>query len=169
MVFLISAIVCMMGSATFHLFFQMSVKAHKYLLRVDYGGISLLILGSTFPPFYYGFYCDTLVRYFYLFTVGSACLAVYVISIFDFIHREEWRKVKGFMYGSLGLFAAIPTIHLYIRESIASVDSDYLPFKDSFIYYLLMGLSYLGGLAIYVLRVPERFYPGKFDIIVIIF
>lgn len=32
-----------------------------------------------------------------------------------------------------------------------------------------MGTSYLGGLAIYTLRIPERFFPGKFDIIVIIF
>jgi adiponectin receptor len=30
-----------------------------------------------------------------------------------------------------------------------------------------MGTSYLGGLAIYTLRIPERFFPGKFDIIVI--
>jgi len=29
-----------------------------------------------------------------------------------------------------------------------------------------MGGSYLGGLAIYVLRIPERFKPGKFDLIV---
>ena len=107
---------CMGGSACFHLFFQMSEKANKYLLRVDYGGISLLILGSSFPPFYYGFYCETFLRYFYLITVGSACLAAYIVSIFDFIHTEKWRRVKGAMYGSLGIFAGVPAIHLYLRE-----------------------------------------------------
>ena len=115
-VFLVSAIMCMGGSALFHLFYQMSATANRYLMRVDYAGISLLILGSTFPPFYYGFYCDFLLRYFYLILVGSACTAVYVISIFDFIHTEPWRKIKGIMYGSLGLFAGVPTLHLYIRE-----------------------------------------------------
>jgi hypothetical protein len=30
-----------------------------------------------------------------------------------------------------------------------------------------MGASYLGGLVFYVFRIPERFRPGKFDIIVI--
>lgn len=94
----------------------MSEAANKYLMRVDYGGISLLVLGSCFPPFYYGFYCDNFLRYFYLITVGSACLAAYVVSIFDFIHTEKWRKVKGLMYGSLGLFAGVPAVHLYIRE-----------------------------------------------------
>jgi adiponectin receptor len=85
-------------------------------MRVDYAGISLLILGSSFPPFYYGFYCDPIIRYLYLFTVGSACLAVYIISIFDFIHTDKWRRVKGYMYGSLGLFAGVPAFHLYLRE-----------------------------------------------------
>jgi adiponectin receptor len=28
-----------------------------------------------------------------------------------------------------------------------------------------MGASYLIGVAIYISRVPERFYPGKFDFI----
>jgi len=85
-------------------------------MRVDYGGISLLILGSCFPPFFYGFYCDFYVRYFYLFFIGSACLAAYIISIFDYIHTAKLRSVKGIMYGSLGLFAGVPAMHLYLRE-----------------------------------------------------
>jgi adiponectin receptor len=28
----------------------------------------------------------------------------------------------------------------------------------------LMGLSYVGGAMIYKFKIPERFYPGKFDI-----
>lgn len=32
-----------------------------------------------------------------------------------------------------------------------------------------MGSSYLFGLALYTLRIPERFFPGKFDILVILF
>ncbi len=41
-----------------------------------------------------------------------------------------------------------------------------LPFESTFPLYLLMGGSYLGGLAIYIARIPERFKPGYFDIIV---
>jgi adiponectin receptor len=85
-------------------------------MRVDYAGISLLVLGSTFPPFYYGFYCDPLIRNGYMLFIGTACFTVYVISIFDFIHTEKWRRVKGVMYASLGLFAGVPAVHLYIRE-----------------------------------------------------
>lgn len=106
-------------------------------MRVDYAGISLLILGSTFPPFYYGFYCDPFLRNLYLCIIGIACFSVYVISIFDFIHTEPWRKIKGIMYGSLGIFAGVPAIHLYLREYYQYIISnrfykeeinDYLPF-----------------------------------------
>jgi hypothetical protein len=41
-----------------------------------------------------------------------------------------------------------------------------LPFASTLPLYLLMGTSYLGGLAIYIARIPERFKPGWFDIIV---
>jgi hypothetical protein len=41
-----------------------------------------------------------------------------------------------------------------------------LPFASTLPLYLLMGASYLGGLAIYIARIPERFKPGWFDIIV---
>ena len=85
-------------------------------MRVDYSGISLLILGSSFPPFFYGFYCDPSIRNLYLFIVGMACFSAYFVSIFDFIHTEPWRRVKGAMYGSLGIFAGVPGIHLYLTE-----------------------------------------------------
>lgn len=141
-VFLVSAIMCLFGSSLFHLFYQMSEKASRYLMRVDYAGISLLILGSTFPPFYYGFYCDFWIRYIYLFTVGFACLTVYIISIFDFIHTEPWRKIKGCMYGSLGIFAGVPSIHLYLREYTIVHHYFLGTFVKKFLtFYLLMNLS----------------------------
>jgi adiponectin receptor len=76
----------------------------------------LLVCGSTFPPFYYGFYCDILIQTIYLVVIGSCCTTVYIISIFDFIHQEKYRKMKGIMYGSLGILAGVPTFHLYLRE-----------------------------------------------------
>jgi len=43
---------------------------------------------------------------------------------------------------------------------------DNLDFGPSLPYYLIMGVSYLGGLTIYATKVPERYCPGKFDIFV---
>jgi len=69
------------------------------------------------------------------------------------------------MYGSLGIFAALPGVHLaYISISAAGGPNDSLDFVPSIPYYLTMGCSYLGGLVVYATKVPERYCPGKFDI-----
>ena len=38
-------------------------------------------------------------------------------------------------------------------------------FTEAVKYFLLMGVFYVAGVFIYILRVPERFYSGKFDYI----
>jgi adiponectin receptor len=83
---------------------------------LDYAGISILIFGSVFPPLYYGFYCDAFLQVFYIGINGVTCISVYIISIMDFIHTEKWRRFKGIMYGSLGIFAGAASIHLFARS-----------------------------------------------------
>ena len=58
-VMLISAIICLSFSAIFHLFCALDQEAHEFLNRMDYAGISILIAGSCYPPYFYFFYCNT--------------------------------------------------------------------------------------------------------------
>jgi len=95
---------------------------------------------------------------------GIACAVVFSLSMMDFMHTEKYRKVKGIMYGSLGIFTALPTIHLVTNSFSVGPENDYLPFTNSVPYYASMGLGYLGGLVIYVFRCPERYRPGKYDV-----
>lgn len=57
-VFLTGAIICLTGSALFHWFFVHSEVTSVFLARLDYAGISFLIAGSCYPPYYYFFYCN---------------------------------------------------------------------------------------------------------------
>jgi len=163
-VFLICAMFCLSGSTIFHLFFVLNIKTSQMLQRLDYAGISFLIYGSTFPPIYYGFYCQPMFYQFYLFFTGAPCFIVFVTSMMDFIYTEKYRKMKGFMYGGLGLLTAFPLVHLCFNSMQVSPENDYLPFVDALPYYILMGASYLGGLSIYLSRCPERYRPGKYDL-----
>jgi len=86
------------------------------MLCFDYAGISLLISGSTFPPLVYSFYCEPHVYVGYATVIGIACLIVFVMSLFDTLHLPEYRKIKGILYGSLGIFAGFPIIHLAFKE-----------------------------------------------------
>lgn len=56
-VFLVSAALCLTCSTCFHLFYVVNKNYYRIFLRMDYAGVSLLISGSTFPIFYYAFYC----------------------------------------------------------------------------------------------------------------
>jgi hypothetical protein len=56
-IMLVSAIICLSFSTIFHLLSAHSKKMHDFLNRIDYAGISILIAGSCYPPFYYFFYC----------------------------------------------------------------------------------------------------------------
>jgi len=59
----ICALICLICSSTFHLFQSMGAKMGNLLSRLDYAGISLLIAGSCYPPYYYMFYCDQGIYY----------------------------------------------------------------------------------------------------------
>jgi len=68
------------------------------------------------------------------------------------------------MYGSLGIFAAFPLFHLIYSEFFDHSLIGNFSIANSMLYYVLMGVCYLGGLTIFVARCPERYNPGKFDI-----
>lgn len=57
-VMLFGGIMCLGCSASYHLFTAHSKKINSLLGRLDYAGISILIMCSCYPPCYYLFYCD---------------------------------------------------------------------------------------------------------------
>jgi len=111
-VFLISAVFCLLCSAVFHLFYCLSHRANQILLRLDYAGVSILITGSAFPAFVYGFYCQFIYAKIYLTLIGTTSLIVFFVSLGDKIHSEPYRGLKSIMYGSLGVFAGLPMLHI---------------------------------------------------------
>ncbi len=56
-VHMISALLCLGMSATFHLYYVYSPKASVLLARLDYTGIVLLNGGTTIPLIHYTFAC----------------------------------------------------------------------------------------------------------------
>jgi adiponectin receptor len=167
-VFLISAIVCLSFSAIYHLFFVQSQKLSALLGRLDYIGISFLIAGSCFPPYYYFYYCSTsiylLIRLelmiFYLSFTSLFASIVLVFSLREDFASSSKRGIRGFLFLSLGLSAAIPMFHLaffgkYIHGTIVN---------PTLINWVFGGFCYIIGCLIYIYRIPEKIWPGKFCI-----
>eukprot|EP00826_Nyctotherus_ovalis_P065376 TRINITY_DN9610_c0_g3_i10.p2 TRINITY_DN9610_c0_g3~~TRINITY_DN9610_c0_g3_i10.p2 ORF type:complete len:192 (-),score=41.99 TRINITY_DN9610_c0_g3_i10:143-718(-) len=151
------AILCLLFSTTYHLFNPYSEKVSAFLSRLDYGGISLLIAGSTFPPVMYGFACNPVPRVGYAAVISTTCLSAFVLTLMPGADTPKYRRMRGFLFICVGLFAGIPAIH-------ASSSNDPNIILNCF-YWILGGIIYVTGALIYVGRIPERFAPGKFDFI----
>ena len=57
-IMLSAAIVCFGFSTTFHWFSIYSKNLYSLLCRLDYAGITFLIPGSCYPPYFYFYYCE---------------------------------------------------------------------------------------------------------------
>jgi adiponectin receptor len=93
--------------------------------------------------------------------ITTFCLALFLISLPKCFSTPEKRKLRGFLFLIVGLSTAIPMIHLgLIRNTINTIQD------QSFLYYILGGVFYVAGALIYIMRFPERKFPGKFCLVV---
>lgn len=123
---------CFISSIVFHTFNCMSEKAFMFLLKLDYASICFIIAGNVSPLIYYCFYCQNTLFHVYFIFEMLTCSICFVVSMFDFIHTEEYRKLKGkynskskpnpppdhnpdpktgIMYGTLGIVLTSILIH----------------------------------------------------------
>ena len=84
-IMLCSAIVCFGCSTAFHWFSVYGKDLYSFLCRLDYAGITFLIPGSCYPPYYYFFHCDYIYRNIYLsfISIFSICVFFFIIKYLD--------------------------------------------------------------------------------------
>jgi adiponectin receptor len=111
-VMLVSAIICLGCSTIFHWFSAHSKDLHEVLNRLDYAGISILIAGSCYPPYYYFFFCTPLLRNAYLTFISTFAITVFIYSFRPDFNKPHKRQLRGIMFLTLGLSTAFPILHL---------------------------------------------------------
>lgn len=152
--------------------------------RLDYCGIALLTMGSFVPWLYYSFYCQLSPKIIYLcliIVLGSTCI---VVSMWDKFAAPQYRPLRAGAYEKylaccscslalnmfywllftglfigLGLSGVIPCVHYIIIEGFWKAVN-----YSSLGWLFLMAVLYITGAVIYAIRIPERLFPGKFDI-----
>ncbi|EFO85280.1 hypothetical protein CRE_24679 [Caenorhabditis remanei] len=157
--FFAGAVVCLGLSFAFHTLSCHSVNVVKIFCKLDYMGISLLIIGSFIPWIYYGFYCRREPKITYIAMVCVLGIGAIVVSLWDKFSESKYRPVRAAVFVGMGCSGVIPTIHYIITDGVHSLFAD-----NSFHWLLLMAFLYLLGAALYATRTPERFFPGKCDI-----
>ncbi|ORX81252.1 HlyIII-domain-containing protein [Basidiobolus meristosporus CBS 931.73] len=172
-IYIAGAIACLCCSALFHLFLCHSEKVSVNWNRCDYVGIVFLIVGSYFPAINYAFYCTTKWKIVYLSFIiifGSATprpliassatqpIPKGVMSIAKKFGTPEYRWIRTNLFLAMGLSGILPLGHAIWVNGWANAVQ-----KLSLKWFASMGLTYVSGALIYASRIPERWYPGRFD------
>lgn len=114
LVFIVSALICLTCSYTFHLFNAHSHKIKIYVNSLDYAGIDILILGSFYPPIYYLFYCEPMWIYIYLGAISVLGAFVLLITFSSNFQEPHFRWFRGVVFLLLGLCGVFPMAHIAV-------------------------------------------------------
>jgi len=157
--FFVGVIVCLLCSTLFHILHNHSQPVSSVFSRIDYSGISLLITGSSVPAYYYGFYCAKIAQFVHISAIVVLCVVCTAISLRAKFNTPPYRVFRFVMFSLFGLYGAVPFLHIFLRDGYVLASNAYALWG-----IVIMALLYIGGGFLYASRIPERFWPGKFDI-----
>ncbi|MQL91168.1 hypothetical protein Taro_023772 [Colocasia esculenta] len=157
--FLCGSMFCLLTSSVCHLISCHSQKMAYIMLRLDYVGISALIVTSFYPLVFYSFMCRPFLCNLYMgFITGFGAVTV-TASLVPAFQTAEFRAVRAGIFFLMGFSGLVPILHKLVAfghrpEVVLSAG-----------YELLMGVFYGLGVVVYATRIPERWTPGQFDIV----
>ncbi|KAK6752865.1 hypothetical protein RB195_003953 [Necator americanus] len=157
--YFLGAILCLGMSFLFHTVACHSDSVGKFFNKLDYTGITLLIVGSFIPWLYYGFYCRPQPMIIYITMISVLGLLAMVVSLWDKFAQPKYRAFRAGVFVAMGLSAIFPAAHMLIVDGL-----EFMYKKASLVWMLSMGAMYIGGAAIYATRIPERWFPGRCDL-----
>lgn len=70
----------------------------------------------------------------------------------------DCKLLRSLVFIGLAVSGLAPVAHIAINEGMTGLDN--FPLRD----WGVMALFYLAGAIIYVARIPEKFFPGTFDL-----
>jgi len=157
--FFCGAMVCMLCSTLFHILHNHSHRINVLFGRLAYSGIALLITGSSIPAYYYGFYCAWMARYTHITVLMILCVVCIVISMWSKFGTPRHRVTRFTVFVLFGLYGAVPFVHIYLRDGYVLASNAYALWG-----IVIMAAIYIAGGTLYAFRIPERFWPGHFDV-----
>ena len=156
---IMSTILCLSFSTCFHAFGNISLKYHIILNRFDYGGISLLITGSCYPPYYFFFYFSDKFRRLYLIFISVFGIGTFLYSLTKDFNLPKRRTLRGILFLIFGISSGFSVIHMsFFGNTIIGYVKGV-----KILFWSIGGVSYIIGAILYILRFPEKVFPGKFD------
>ncbi|XP_027351322.1 heptahelical transmembrane protein 2-like [Abrus precatorius] len=157
-VFLAGGMGCLAFSSLSHLMACHSKRFNVFFWRLDYAGISLMIVCSFYAPIYYIFFCNPYIRLFYLTSITVVGVLAIITLLAPSLSLPHLRHLRASVFLSMGFSGVIPAGHALISHW------GYPHVLVALGYELAMAILYGTGAVFYVTRIPERWKPGAFDI-----
>ncbi|MED6177260.1 Casein kinase I hhp2, partial [Stylosanthes scabra] len=158
LVFLGGAMGCLACSSISHLLACHSHQFNLLFWRLDYAGISLMIVSSFFAPIYYVFFCNPPVRLLYMTSISLLGVLAIITLLAPSLSAPRFRPLRASIFLAMGFSGVIPAVHALVTHW------QHPPILVALGYEVAMAVLYATGAVFYVTRVPERWKPGAFDI-----
>ncbi|KAJ3303296.1 hypothetical protein HDV03_004034 [Kappamyces sp. JEL0829] len=160
-IFLGLAIYTVLFSTLLHLHLCVSEGAQQFWSCLDHSGISASIAGGSIAIIYLLLHCHGWMRMFWIGTLVAFNSVGILGPMFPLWSRPGFRVYRTVLYLCSGFATLFPVIYYLYHEGTAKLPA----FQDNFAigYVILMACQYVLGAFFYASRIPERFWPGKFD------
>ena len=171
--FFAGCILQMAASAAYHIFGSGAGDArpgraggaarHAAFLKADLLGIAVMIAGAFVFGLFHGFVCAPFKSAFYMVTVAALLLTASALSLVDNVCAlRAQERARTAAYSLCVLFGGVPVIEWYVTEGVT------LPERIRWLWLracaAMFGFYGL-GLVFFVTRFPERWAPGRFDLV----
>lgn len=158
-VFFLASIGCLGMSSIYHTLACHSNKVCTVTCKLDFTGITVLIFGSFVPWLYFTFYNHPNLRLLYGITGTVSALATIKMSLNDEFGQAHYRAVRSAIYIAYAMICGVlPVFHFCVMYGPLELIENYFLLR-----FALMVASYVVGAFMYSIRVPEKYWPGRFD------
>ncbi|XP_058723015.1 heptahelical transmembrane protein 2-like isoform X2 [Vicia villosa] len=157
-ILLVGGMCCLACSSISHLLACHSKRFNLFFWRLDYAGISIMIVSSFYAPIYYVFFCNPYARLLYLTSISVLGVIAVITLLSPTLSAPRFRTFRASLFLSMGFSGVIPAVHALV------INWGHSHIVVAIGYEVITGILYATGVVFYVTRIPERWKPGAFDL-----
>lgn len=157
--YLFAAAKCLICSVSWHIMAGCAdIQWFTCFACIDYTGISWLVAASLETIVYNGFYCQPSLIALYTVGVIAIGITMSILPWSPWFNDLRYRTIRITLFLGMACMGIVPFVHGTIIHGYENMAQFYAPLIPS------LG-SYIVGVILYSFRWPERWAPGKFDIV----
>lgn len=157
--YLLAAAKCLVCSVSWHVMAGCAdLNWFQCFACIDYTGISWLVAASLLTLVYNGFYCQPNLIALYSVGVFMLGTTMGVLPWYPWFDDPKNRTLRISLFVIMALVGLVPFTHGMYLHGFKHMIYFFSPIIPSI-------ASYIAGVVVYALRFPEKYWPGRFDLL----